>query len=196
MGENRSSGFPTRPDTNRAVQPHKMVSGLKFWVKQVEELYYLCSENKGADQLCGYYREADLRLCLHICKEPVFSGRGSNMKDKSTVKQWSIINFHVARFFKNVFIKAKNFFQKVENISIPKNTFQSIKYMIIVLVFTFTMKKIHSSQPYILFIYFSCKFQFSFHFHRKLKFMDAYKVASKLQIHLLKHTKCNASVSL
>ena len=39
-------------------------------------LYYLCSENKGADQLCGY-READLRLCFHICKEPVFSRRGS-----------------------------------------------------------------------------------------------------------------------
>ena len=33
---------------------------------------YLCSENKGADQLRGY-READLRLCFRICKEPVFS---------------------------------------------------------------------------------------------------------------------------
>ena len=29
----------------------------------MEELYYLCSENKGADQLRGY-READLRLCF------------------------------------------------------------------------------------------------------------------------------------
>ena len=35
-------------------------------------LYYLCSENKGADQLRGY-READLRLCFHICKSLVFS---------------------------------------------------------------------------------------------------------------------------
>ena len=33
----------------------------------VEGLYYLCSENKGADQLRGY-READLRLCFRICK--------------------------------------------------------------------------------------------------------------------------------
>ena len=33
----------------------------------MEGLYYLCSENKGADQLRGY-READLRLCFRICK--------------------------------------------------------------------------------------------------------------------------------
>ena len=30
-------------------------------------MYYLCSQNKGADQLCGYHT-ADLRLCFHICK--------------------------------------------------------------------------------------------------------------------------------
>ena len=39
----------------------------------------MCSENKGADQLCGY-READLRLCFRICKNPVFSRRGSYIK--------------------------------------------------------------------------------------------------------------------
>ena len=33
-------------------------------------MYYLCSENKDADQLRGY-READLRLCFRICKNPV-----------------------------------------------------------------------------------------------------------------------------
>ena len=38
-------------------------------------LYYLCSENKGADQLRGY-READLHLCFRICKKPFFSQRG------------------------------------------------------------------------------------------------------------------------
>ena len=37
---------------------------------------YLCSENKGADQLRGY-READPRLCFRICKKLVFSRRGS-----------------------------------------------------------------------------------------------------------------------
>ena len=52
--------------TNRAVQPHKMARGLKFRITEVEGLYYLCSDNKGADQLRGY-READLRLCFRIC---------------------------------------------------------------------------------------------------------------------------------
>ena len=41
-------------------------------------LYYLCSENKGADQLCGY-RTADLRLCFRIGTNSVFSIRGSNI---------------------------------------------------------------------------------------------------------------------
>ena len=40
-----------------------MAGGLKFRIKEVEELYYPCSENKGADQLRGY-REPDLRLCF------------------------------------------------------------------------------------------------------------------------------------
>ena len=53
--------FPTWSDTNLAVQLQKMARGLKFRIWKVEELYYLCSENKGADQLRGY-READLRL--------------------------------------------------------------------------------------------------------------------------------------
>ena len=30
LGENRSSGFPTRFDKNRAVQPQMMARGLKF----------------------------------------------------------------------------------------------------------------------------------------------------------------------
>ena len=63
-------------DTNQAVQPQKMARGLKFRILKVEGLYYLCSENKDADQLRGY-READLRLCFRICKKPVFSERDS-----------------------------------------------------------------------------------------------------------------------
>ena len=61
-----------RSHTNRAVQSLNMGRGLKFRIKEVEGLYYLCSENKGADQLRGY-READLRLCFRICKNPFFS---------------------------------------------------------------------------------------------------------------------------
>ena len=58
-------------DTNRAVQSHKMARGLKFRIQEVEGLYYLCSENKDADQLRGN-READLRLCFRICKKADF----------------------------------------------------------------------------------------------------------------------------
>ena len=35
-------------------------------------MYYWCRENKSGDQLCGY-RDADLRLCFHICKKILFS---------------------------------------------------------------------------------------------------------------------------
>ena len=54
--ENLSSGFATRSDSNRS-----MGSSLKYRIWEEERSYYLCSENKGADQ-------ADLRLCFHICK--------------------------------------------------------------------------------------------------------------------------------
>ena len=63
--------FPTWSDTNKAVQLQKMTRGLKFRIYIVEELYYLCRENKDADQLRGY-READLRLCFRICQMLVF----------------------------------------------------------------------------------------------------------------------------
>ena len=49
--ENRSSGFPTRSNTNWFLQPQKMATSLKFQISEEEELYYLCSENKGADKL-------------------------------------------------------------------------------------------------------------------------------------------------
>ena len=45
--------FSNRSDTNRPVQPQKRARRLKFWIYKVEELYYPCSENKGADQLRG-----------------------------------------------------------------------------------------------------------------------------------------------
>ena len=64
--------FLTWSDTNQAVQLQKMARSLKFRIKKVEGLPYLCSENKGADQLRGY-REDDLRICFCICKTLVFS---------------------------------------------------------------------------------------------------------------------------
>ena len=52
-----------RSDTNQAVQSQKRARRLKFRILVEEELYYLSSENKGADQLRSYC-EADLRLCF------------------------------------------------------------------------------------------------------------------------------------
>ena len=52
-----------------------MSRGLKFRIKEVAELYCLCSGNKDADQLRGDH-EANLRVCSRICKKQVFS-RGS-----------------------------------------------------------------------------------------------------------------------
>ena len=65
-------GFPTRSDTNHAVQPQKMARALKLRIYKVQGLYYLCSKNKGTDQLRSYCA-ADLRLCFRICRNPVFS---------------------------------------------------------------------------------------------------------------------------
>ena len=70
--ENLFSGLPTRSDTNLAVLPQNNARGLKFRIAEVEVLYYLCRENKGAAQLHGY-READLRLWFCICKSKIFS---------------------------------------------------------------------------------------------------------------------------
>ena len=57
--------FSNRSDTNWFVPSQKMARSFKFWIYKVEELYYRCSKNKGADQLRGY-QEADLRLCFRI----------------------------------------------------------------------------------------------------------------------------------
>ena len=63
-----------KPVFGVSVQSQKMVRGLKFRITEVEGLYYLCSENKCADQLHSY-READMRLCFGIGKKLVFRMR-------------------------------------------------------------------------------------------------------------------------
>ena len=72
--------FPNRSNPNWAAHAQKMAIDWKFWIKKVEDLYYmyLCSKNKGADQLRGY-READLHLCFRICRLLVFPCGGSNI---------------------------------------------------------------------------------------------------------------------
>ena len=69
--------FPTCSDTNQAVHLQKMTGGLKFRIYKVEGLYYICSENKGADQLRGY-RGADLHHCFRICRT-LFSHDGAHV---------------------------------------------------------------------------------------------------------------------
>ena len=54
MRENRSSGFPTRCDTNRPVQSLKQDRCLKLWIYVEEELYYPCSKNIGAELICAF----------------------------------------------------------------------------------------------------------------------------------------------
>ena len=65
-----------------------MARGLKFRIHKVEGLYYLSSENKGADQLCGH-READLRLCFRIYAKRLFSHDVTQMIFRSA-KTWAI----------------------------------------------------------------------------------------------------------
>ena len=91
--ENRSSGFPTRSDTNRAVQAQKRARSLKFRIYVEEELYYPSSKNKGADQLRGY-READLRLCFRLGKNPVFSRCGSYDEWTFPLLSFGWVHFH------------------------------------------------------------------------------------------------------
>ena len=67
---------PTRSDTNQPVHSQKQASSLKFGVKVEEILYYICSENKGADQLYSYCT-ADLRLCFLLSTLLAFSYSGS-----------------------------------------------------------------------------------------------------------------------
>ena len=49
-------------------------------------MYYLCSENKGTDQLCRYCI-ADLHLCFSLCMLLVFSYGSSNEELHLNLKQ-------------------------------------------------------------------------------------------------------------
>ena len=62
----RKTGFQTRSNTNRALWPQRMAIGFKFQIKEVEGLFYLCSENKGANELWGYCT-ADAVIKQLIC---------------------------------------------------------------------------------------------------------------------------------
>ena len=75
---NRSSGFSTRSDTNRAVQLQMIGRCLKFRILEEEGLYYLCSKKKAliscavtAQLICGFvfaYAKAGFLMTCLICK--------------------------------------------------------------------------------------------------------------------------------
>ena len=66
--------FPTRSDTNQAVQLHKMVRGLKFWIEEVGGLTYLhvCSCAGTAQLICTFVlacaksRLSHIKLCVQL----------------------------------------------------------------------------------------------------------------------------------
>ena len=63
--ENLSSGFPIWSDTNQIVQTQKMVKCLKFRILEVDGLYQLRSETKGAVLMCGYRAAVCDFVCTH-----------------------------------------------------------------------------------------------------------------------------------
>ena len=74
--ENLSSGFATRYDSNRPAQPHRLATVLRFWIQQVDLLYYLCSEQQRCWSDCAD-AQADMRLCCSHWHKQVFSWCGS-----------------------------------------------------------------------------------------------------------------------
>ena len=91
---NQQFTFLARSDTNR----QKQARSLKFWVKVEEILYYLCSENKRADQLCSYCT-ADLHLCFRLSILLVFSCIGSiaTPRHQFTVCLYDLLAQHIFR---------------------------------------------------------------------------------------------------
>ena len=63
-----------------------MTAALKFWISEVEGLYYLYSENKGTDQLQAY-SETDLHLCFLYARNQ-FSCNKAHIR---TAYVWDVI---------------------------------------------------------------------------------------------------------
>ena len=62
--ENLTSGFPNR-SSNTGLNNHRRKKEARNRISEMKGLFYLCSKNKGTDQLrgCGV---ANLRLCSHM----------------------------------------------------------------------------------------------------------------------------------
>ena len=85
--------FPKDP-TQTGPYNHRRWLKLEILDLESRGLHYPCSENKGADQLCGY-READLRLYFCIDKNPIFSRRSSfDVNYTDVMQQDTLILWH------------------------------------------------------------------------------------------------------
>ena len=75
--------FPNMSDTNWPVKLQRMVRSLKFLdlESMVEELYYPCSENKGADQLRSY--------CVFAYANYWFSHEAAHMTSVAPYRCWN-----------------------------------------------------------------------------------------------------------
>ena len=88
-------GLLTRSGKNQALQPHKMARNLKFRISEAEGLVlhvYLCSKNKGANQLHGYYA-TDLHLCFHIMQKGRFSHDAALKFYSTMIKQTGVPSY-------------------------------------------------------------------------------------------------------
>ena len=65
--------FPTRPDTNWAVQPQKMDSVEALDLER-RGIYYQCSGNHGAEYLHSYFAD-DLHLCFPYTVKALINAR-------------------------------------------------------------------------------------------------------------------------
>ena len=101
-------GFRPGP-TQTDLQSQKMARGLKFWIKKVEELYYLSSENKGAGQLRSNSSSAPsfspmqivgfIMQWLNSCFRNVIRIRRSFVTNTSNLPCWS--SFQVTAILKS-----------------------------------------------------------------------------------------------
>ena len=58
--------YPTRSDTNRAVEPQKIARGWHFWFRKLRK--YSIYVTKKRRWSAARLQRADLRLCFRICK--------------------------------------------------------------------------------------------------------------------------------
>ena len=95
-----------------------MVRCLKFRICEGEGLYYLCSENKGADQLCRYWA-GDLCLCFrdvaHIyCIDYLFPMKSASF----SVIERSLFQCTCSNFNSNIRLEQKHTLQILSGLNL------------------------------------------------------------------------------